>query len=159
MAHTKSSIKDIKRIKVRTERNIALRSKMRTYLRKARESVDQQNVDAPERVNAAMRVLDKMVTKGIIKKNNASRRKSRLMKRLNVTLNVDKPQVLKEEKAIPEETIIDEPEIKDEVAATVETPEAQAEETTEEESEETPEALVEEKPEEESSESDEEKSE
>ena len=103
MAHTKSSIKDLKRIKKRTIRNRALRSKMRTYVKKARTAVDKGTTDAEERVSSACRVLDQMVTKGIIKKNNASRRKSRLMKRLNITLNVDEPGVLKAKTSVKEE--------------------------------------------------------
>ena len=88
MAHTKSSIKDLKRIKKRTIRNRALRSKMRNYVKKARTALNKGTSDAEERVGVACRVLDQMVTKGIIKKNNASRRKSRLVKRLNITLNI-----------------------------------------------------------------------
>lgn len=103
MAHTKSSIKDLKRIKKRTIHNRTLRSKMRTYVKSARVALDKDTSDAPERVGAACQVLDKMVTKGIIKKNNASRRKSRLMKHLNITLNIGEPAVLKSEKTMHEE--------------------------------------------------------
>ncbi|MCD6216651.1 30S ribosomal protein S20 [bacterium] len=110
MAHTKSSIKDLKRIKKRTIRNRTLRSKMRTYVKTARVALDKDTSDASERVDAACRVLDMMVTKGIIKKNNASRRKSRLMKRLNITLNIGQPAVLKSEKTIHEEPKVVKPE-------------------------------------------------
>jgi small subunit ribosomal protein S20 len=39
--------------------------------------------EAREAVQVAVRVLDKAAEKGIIHKNNAARRKSRLMRRLN----------------------------------------------------------------------------
>ena len=110
MAHTKSSIKDLKRIKKRTIRNRTLRSKLRTYVKKAKVALDKDTSDAPERVGAACSVLDRMVTKGIIKKNNASRRKGRLMKRLNITLNIGQPAVLKSEKTIQEEPKVVQPE-------------------------------------------------
>lgn len=102
MAHTKSSIKDLRRIKKRTVRNVALRSRMRTHLTKARRAVASQESDAIQRVDAACRELDRMVSKGIIKKKNASRRKSRLMKRLNISLNIGKASVLRSEKVIKE---------------------------------------------------------
>ncbi|MBU1022676.1 30S ribosomal protein S20 [bacterium] len=104
MAHTKSSIKDLKRIKKRTIRNVALKSRMRTYLTKARRSVDNQESDAAERVDTACQVLDKMVAKGVLKKNNASRRKGRLMKRMNISLNIGKASVVRSEKAVKEKT-------------------------------------------------------
>lgn len=96
MAHTKSSKKDIRRIKSRTVTNKGLRSKMRTYVRKARLSIEGGDDNAAELVKASLVALDKMESKGTIKKNNASRQKSRLMKRLNVALGIVEPTVLKD---------------------------------------------------------------
>jgi small subunit ribosomal protein S20 len=57
----------------------------RTLVRKARTLVAGKKVDqaASEAVEQAVSALDKAVNKGIIHKNNAARRKSRLMKALN----------------------------------------------------------------------------
>jgi len=81
MAHTKSSIKDLKRTKKRTTRNRTLKSKMRTLVKKARVSVEAGNDDAVGKMNSAIVVLDKMVSKGIVHPNNAARKKSRLIER------------------------------------------------------------------------------
>ena len=59
-------------------------SRMRTELKKARLSVDGGNdiAAAIEQTRKAVSLLDKSASKGIVHKNNAARRKSRLMKRL-----------------------------------------------------------------------------
>jgi small subunit ribosomal protein S20 len=133
MAHTKSSIKDLKQTKKRTERNKALKSRARTFVKKARASTETGKDDAQPRVKEALRELDKMVSKGVLKKNNANRRKSRLMKKLNVTLNVGQPSVLKEKKAKPseekEEKKVD-AEVQVQVEESTETAESEKEETS-----------------------------
>ena len=59
-------------------------SRMRTELKKARLSVDGGNdiAAAIEQTRKVVSLLDKSASKGIVHKNNAARRKSRLMKRL-----------------------------------------------------------------------------
>ena len=66
----------------RRARNYAYRSKLRTYLKDARVSLESNDEKKEDQVKKACRELDRMVTKGVIKKNNAARRKSRLMKAL-----------------------------------------------------------------------------
>jgi small subunit ribosomal protein S20 len=105
MAHTKSSKKDIRRIKTRTVKNKGLRSKMRTSVRKARASIDSGDDSKTDLVKTSLVSLDKMESKGTIKKNNASRRKSRLMKRLNVALGIVEPTVLKQKIKKPAERV------------------------------------------------------
>lgn len=70
---------------------------MRTFLKKARVACDNQSDDASVRVNEALKELDKMASKGIIKKNNANRRKSRLMRHLNKALNIGRGSTVKTE--------------------------------------------------------------
>lgn len=67
----------------RRERNYDLRSRLRTYIKNAREAVDSNAEDKNEKVSRACRELDRMVTKGLIHKNTASRGKSRLIKTLS----------------------------------------------------------------------------
>lgn len=56
----------------------------RTFIKGARESITAGSVDeAREATLKAIRALDKAAEKGVIHKNNASRRKSRLVKSLN----------------------------------------------------------------------------
>jgi small subunit ribosomal protein S20 len=68
----------------RYHRNRSVRRTTRTAVNKALASVESEDVAAAEPVvRYAMSVLDKAVRKGILNKNNASRRKSRLAARLN----------------------------------------------------------------------------
>ena len=56
----------------------------RSFVKKARQAIDNEDVDtAREMTRKAVSALDKAAEKDIIHKNNASRRKSRLMLRLN----------------------------------------------------------------------------
>ncbi|MBI2856177.1 MAG: 30S ribosomal protein S20 [Chloroflexi bacterium] len=65
-------------------RNRAVRTATRTYVRKAQEAVAAGDPEAAqEEVRQAIKALDKAAQKGIVHKNNAARRKSRLMARLN----------------------------------------------------------------------------
>ena len=63
----------------RQERNSAIRSRVRTFVKRVRESVDAKNVDeASSRLRSAARAIDKAVTKGVLHRNTASRKISRL---------------------------------------------------------------------------------
>jgi small subunit ribosomal protein S20 len=80
--NTKSAKKMVRVAERRRLRNQAARSSVRTYVRKAEQAVT--TGEAPEDpVRQAIRALDMAVTKGILHRNNAARRKSRLMKKLN----------------------------------------------------------------------------
>ena len=63
--------------------NRRVRSATRTAVKKAVVSVGEP--EGPEAIAAAVSALDRAATKGIIHKNNAARRKSRLMKHLNAS--------------------------------------------------------------------------
>ncbi len=68
----------------RRTRNRIVRSSARTQVRQAVATVEEGDTTAGEQaVREAIRSLDKAASKGVIKKNNASRRKGRLMKKLN----------------------------------------------------------------------------
>ncbi len=65
-------------------RNQPLRSKARTFVRQTRLLIESGDLDAAETITKnAIVALDKAAQKGAIHKNNASRRKSRLMHQLN----------------------------------------------------------------------------
>lgn len=71
----------------KAERNKPIRSSVKTYITKARKLILTNELDAAqEAVKQAVRALDKAAQKGVIHPNNAARRKSRLMKRLNEAL-------------------------------------------------------------------------
>ncbi len=63
----------------RHARNQAIRSRVRTFVKRVRESIDARNVDeASDRLQSATRAIDKAVTKGVLHRNTASRKISRL---------------------------------------------------------------------------------
>lgn len=83
MANLKSAIKRNRQNKKRRLRNRIYRGNARTSVRKAKVAIDVGEVDAArEATMQAVSALDKAAQKGILHKNNAARRKSRLMKRL-----------------------------------------------------------------------------
>ena len=67
----------------RAARNQAARSAVRTYVKKAADAVAGTAEDAAAIVRDAVRALDKAAQKGIVHRNAAARRKSRLMSRLH----------------------------------------------------------------------------
>jgi len=84
LANTKSAIKRLRSARRRRVRNRIYRGRARTAIKKARRLMDEGRLEeAREAVRVAVSALDKAAEKGIIHKNNAARRKSRLMRRLN----------------------------------------------------------------------------
>lgn len=83
MANIKSAIKRNKQNEKRRLRNRVYRGTARTYVSRARVALAGQDPEAAQAATmAAVAALDKAAQKGVIHKNNAARRKSRLMKRL-----------------------------------------------------------------------------
>ncbi|MBM7855700.1 small subunit ribosomal protein S20 [Desulfohalotomaculum tongense] len=84
MPNTKSAAKRVRTIKKRTLRNARIKSAMRTSIRRFEEALASANMDnAKAALQKALKALDKAVTKGVIHKNTAARKKSRLTKRFN----------------------------------------------------------------------------
>ncbi len=84
MANIKSQIKRNKQNQAARLRNRVYRGSARTFLRKAQSAIRTEDADkAQVEVLKAIRALDKAAAKGVIHKNNAARRKSRLMARYN----------------------------------------------------------------------------
>lgn len=84
MPNLKSSLKDMRRSERRRQRNRPIVSATRTYVRRAKSAIDAGDADtAAAAVGDAISALDKAASKGVIHRNNAARRKSRLMARYN----------------------------------------------------------------------------
>ncbi len=84
MANIQSAIKRNRQNEKRRLHNRVYRGGARTQIRSARVAISEGDKDtAAAEVKAAIRKLDVAAAKGIIHKNNAARRKSRLMKQLN----------------------------------------------------------------------------
>lgn len=83
MANIKSQIKRIRTNEKRRLRNQSVKSELKTLVRKTREAVEAGDKDAAvEALKAASRKLDKAVSKGVIHKNQAANRKSKLARRV-----------------------------------------------------------------------------
>ena len=83
MANTRSAIKQARQNVKRRDHNRIYRSSPRTHVKKVRRLVESAELDqAQTELAAAISALDKAAQKGIIHKNNAARRKSRLAKLL-----------------------------------------------------------------------------
>jgi small subunit ribosomal protein S20 len=83
LANIKSAIKRNKQNEKRRLHNRVFRGRARTFVKNAREAIDNEDIaEARAATQQAISALDKAAEKGIIHKNNAARRKSRLMKRL-----------------------------------------------------------------------------
>jgi len=82
MANTKSALKRMRQNEKRRVRNRAVRSRVRTAIKVARVALGDKSQDVRALVSAAIRSLDKAVTKGVVHKNAAARKKSALTRRL-----------------------------------------------------------------------------
>jgi small subunit ribosomal protein S20 len=83
VANIKSQIKRNKQNEKAHQRNKAVKSALRTHVRKFREAVETGNAEeAMTAMRVAARQLDKAVSKGVIHKNQAANRKSAIAKKL-----------------------------------------------------------------------------
>jgi small subunit ribosomal protein S20 len=77
-------LKRIRSSEARRQRNRVVRGSTRTAIRRARTGIAGKDMAVAETsVHDAVSALDKAAAKGVIHKNNAARRKSRLMRQLN----------------------------------------------------------------------------
>jgi len=77
----KSQIKRQRQTIKRTERNILIRSEVRTFIKKVRDAVVKKDATlAKQALTDAIRKIDKAVSKGVFHANNGSRKVSRLSK-------------------------------------------------------------------------------
>ncbi len=81
MANIKSQIKRNRTNEKARERNKAVKSSLKTAVRKFRDAADAGAADAAVLAKEAARELDKAVSKGVIHKNQAANRKSSIAKR------------------------------------------------------------------------------
>ncbi len=84
MANIKSQKKRIKTNEKRRLRNASIRSKMKTMIKKAYQSLTSGDEKLRENaIKQAIATIDRACAKGVIHRNSAARRKSRLMSRVN----------------------------------------------------------------------------
>ena len=79
MANLAAAKKSIRQDKKRHLRNTATKSELRTLTKKLNTLIDSGNADeAAKALSSVMSKLDKAAKKGVIKRHNADRKKSRL---------------------------------------------------------------------------------
>ena len=88
MANIKSSKKDLRRNAKNRARNTEVKSALKTYVKKVRvaAAAHQDAATVQGHVNTVTKALDKAVQRGVIHKNQAARRKSRIAKAANAAL-------------------------------------------------------------------------
>ena len=83
MANSKAAKKYILVTKRNYDRNKALKTLMKTSIKQSYNAIDALSEGVDQIVKDTCRLLDKVTTKGILKKNSSARKKSRLVKALN----------------------------------------------------------------------------
>lgn len=84
MPITKSAKKSIRKYKKRTKINIQRKNKIKNLIKKVRSLIAQNKKDEAKKLLPQIyKALDKIAKNKVIKKNNASRRKSRISKAIN----------------------------------------------------------------------------
>ena len=86
MPNNPSAAKRMRQEQKRRMHNRSIKSLVKTQITKARQAITTNatsDEDAEEAVRLAVSELDRAAKKGVIHRNNAARRKSRLMKQLN----------------------------------------------------------------------------
>jgi small subunit ribosomal protein S20 len=102
LANIKSQIKRNRQNDKRRLRNRVYRGQARTAIKDARVVIESQDAEAAKKaLLEAIRTLDKAAEQGVLHKNNAARRKSRLMKQFNKMEPAHAPAVEAAEETAP----------------------------------------------------------
>ena len=83
MPNIKSAKKRVLVSHANAERNKAFSSALRTSIKKTNAAIDAKAPESAETVKVAVAKIDQAAVKGIIHKNNAARKKSALVTKLN----------------------------------------------------------------------------
>lgn len=87
MANHKSAIKKARQDEVRRLRNRMYKTRFKNAAKKVEAALEEKNKDAAKTaLQEAISVMDKIVTKGVVHKNTAARKKSRLSLKVNTLL-------------------------------------------------------------------------
>ncbi len=84
MANHKSAIKRARQSEEQRQRNRSRKTRMKSVVRKLEETINAKTrEDAAENLKLAVSIIEKTAAKGVIHKNTASRKISRLARRVN----------------------------------------------------------------------------
>ena len=82
MANSRSAIKRMKQSEKRRQRNRAARGSIRSAVKAAQVAVDAKAPESTAAVHEAIRTLDQAVSRGVMHRNTAGRKKSALARKL-----------------------------------------------------------------------------
>lgn len=85
MPNIKSAKKRVKVIATKTLRNKACKSALKSSIKKANIAIDNNASDKHEAVRVAVKKIDQAAAKGIFHKNTAARKKSALVRKLQLS--------------------------------------------------------------------------
>ncbi len=89
LPNIKSAAKRARQNIIREKRNRRIKSMLKTSIRRFEESLNSGDLEeARIKLNSAVRQIDKAAAKGVVHKNNAARKKSRLNRMLNKNMAV-----------------------------------------------------------------------
>ncbi len=83
MPNIKSQKDRVEQTKKETARNKAIKSNLKTVVKKANSAISHSSADKDASVKAAFSTIDKAASKGVLHKNTASRKVARLAKAAN----------------------------------------------------------------------------
>jgi small subunit ribosomal protein S20 len=83
MPNKKSAAKELRKAVKRSAANKKVSNKLKNLVKTNLKQIKANDQKVKEEFNKTVKALDKAVKKGVIKKNTASRKKSRLMKKIN----------------------------------------------------------------------------
>jgi small subunit ribosomal protein S20 len=86
MANIKAAIKYIRKSRKNRARNVAVKGNLKKLLKSALKLIASKEKGAADAVKAVISAVDKASENGIIHKNTAARKKSRIMAKLNAIL-------------------------------------------------------------------------
>ena len=89
MANIKSALKRAQIARIRMTKNVAYKSMMKTAVRRFETSLKGEDLSTAQvNLQKVNRIIDKLASKGIVHKNMAARKKSRLTQKLSKTASV-----------------------------------------------------------------------
>ncbi len=83
MANIKSQMKRNRQNEKARMRNKSVRSEMKTRVKQTLEAIEDPSADAAEAYQLAQKRIDEAVSKGVLHKKTAARKKARLARRVN----------------------------------------------------------------------------
>jgi len=84
MANIKSARKRVRVNELKRERNVSVKSRMKTHIRRAEEAIQKNDPDSvSEELPRALSHIDRAASKGVIHRNSASRKKANLQRQAN----------------------------------------------------------------------------